>query len=331
MKETPDVTLPSTRVFDEIRAACGAVAEDARHVRIALESVPSLVSRLRAAESELPALDTTSHHVGAPAETAAFFLTLAAVNFGSGYFPHLRKRPGRSGYYTIATALKERFERSGPMSARELAAVTPTDCAEIFGQRHSDPDIAELMERFAAAWNDLGRDMMARADGDVSRYLANADGSADRLVRLLARQPFFCDVQDYHGRLVPFFKRAQLLASDLALALDGEGLGRFDDLGRLTVFADNLVPHVLRLEGVLEYDDALLDAIESERLLPAGSDEEIEIRACSVHAVECVIAAARLDGSEWTARHVDQLLWHRGQMGDYKSRGRRHRTKTVFY
>jgi len=325
------MTQIDSSVFNDVRNACRAVADNARHVRIASEAVPHLVARLCATEPELPALDTTSHHVGTPPETAAFFLTLAAVNFGSGYFPHLRKRPGRSGYYTIATALKERFERSGPIPAGDLAAMTAADCATTFGQDRSDPDIAELMERFSVAWNDLGRDMLARADGDVTRYLAAANGRAHRLVRLLAGQPFFHDVQDYHGLSVPFFKRAQLLASDLSLALDGEGLGRFDDLGQLTIFADNLVPHVLRLEGVLLYTPDLLDAIESGHLLPAGSDEEIEIRACSVHAVECVIDAARAEGLEWTARDVDQLLWHRGQTGDYKSRGKRHRTKTVFY
>ena len=39
-----------------------------------------------------------------------------------------------------------------------------------------------------------------------------------------------------------FYKRAQIVASDLALA----GVAEFDDLDRLTIFADNLVPHVLR-------------------------------------------------------------------------------------
>lgn len=324
--------MPSANtVFGEVRAACARVAADARHVRIVSEALPDLVARLSATEPGLPALDTTSHYVGAPADTAAFFLTLAAVNFGSGYFPHLRKRPGRSGYYTIAMSLKERFDDRGPIAARQLAAVTGADCSELFSQDPADPLVAELMDRFAAAWNDLGRDVLARADGSIRQYLATAAGSADRLVRILAEQPFFRDVQAYHGCRVPFYKRAQLLASDLALALGGQGLGRFDDLDELTIFADNLVPHVLRLEGVLEYAPNLLNAIESERLLPAGSDEEVEIRACSVHAAERLIDAGKTAGVAWTARDVDQLLWHRGQTGDYKSRGKRHRTRTVFY
>ena len=54
--------------------------------------------------------------------------------------------------------------------------------------------------------------------------------------------PFFDDVG--------FWKRAQIAANDLALA----GVAEFDDLDELTIFADNVVPHVLRVDGVLVYD-----------------------------------------------------------------------------
>ena len=53
---------------------------------------------------------------------------------------------------------------------------------------------------------------------------------------------------------VPFYKRAQLTAADLSLAFDGKGLGSFEDLDQLTIFADNLVPHVLRVDKVLLYE-----------------------------------------------------------------------------
>ena len=49
---------------------------------------------------------------------AAFWLTLDAINFGSGWFPTLRKRAGRSGYSTIAAGVRERFERAGPVERR---------------------------------------------------------------------------------------------------------------------------------------------------------------------------------------------------------------------
>lgn len=319
-------------VFDEIRAQCCRVADRARHVRIATERIPDSIAPLLTRSLVVPTLDTTSHFVGEVEATLAFFTTLAAVNFGSGYFPHLRKQEGMSGYYTIATALAERFRSQGPFTATELADMSERDCAELFQQDRSDPAIAELMTLFARAWNDLGEDLITRFGGSFSDCIAAANHGAALLVGILAeQQPLFRDASHYHGIEIPFYKRSQLLASDLSLALNDHGLGQFDDLDQLTIFADNLVPHVLRLEGILAYTPALVADIEAERMIPPGSDEEIEIRACCIHAVELMIEAASAAGVNWTARDVDQVLWHQGQKPQYKKRGKRHRTRTVFY
>ena len=51
------------------------------------------------------------------------------------------------------------------------------------------------------------------------------------------------------------------------------------------------MPHVLRLDGVLEFDERLVGRIEDGLLLEHGSPEEVEIRACALHAVELLVAA----------------------------------------
>lgn len=318
-------------VLDEIRSQCRAVAVQAKHVHIATDHIPESIVPLLPQPLPVPTLDTTSHFIGDAESTIAFFTTLAAVNFGSGYFPHLTKRQGMSGYYTIATSLTERFQSEGPFAAQQLAGLSAMDCADVFQQDLSNPAIRELMSLFAKAWNDLGKDVLERFNGRFSACVAAADHSAAQLVNIMAKQPLFRDVSHYHGIEVPLYKRSQLLASDLSLALAGQGLGRFDDLDQLTIFADNLVPHVLRLEGILEYSPGLVRDIAEEHLIPAGSDEEIEIRACSIHAVELMIAAAEQSGVHWTARDIDQVLWHRGQGPRYKRQEKRHRTRTVFY
>jgi hypothetical protein len=142
--------------------------------------------------------------------------------------------------------------------------------------------------------------------------------------------PLFQDVADYHGFRVPLLKRAQIASADLAAAFNEEGPGRFDDLGRLTIFPDNLVPHVLRLDGVLRYDRQLLDRIEREELLIHGSEEEVEIRALAAHAVECLVAACREQGRHLTAAQIDDWLWLRGQAPSYKAVPR-HRCRNPHY
>jgi hypothetical protein len=142
--------------------------------------------------------------------------------------------------------------------------------------------------------------------------------------------PYFNDVSLYGGTQVPFYKRAQITSADLWIAFQGQGLGRFGDLDRLTIFADNLVPHVLRVDGILQYEKDLLARINGQELIAAGSAEEVEIRACALHAVELLSAELRRLGHSVTPMKLDYLLWNRGQQTQYKARPR-HRTRSVYY
>jgi hypothetical protein len=320
-----------THLLDEIRTACKTVAKSATHVRIRDGRIASYATSLKKAGGIPPGLDSACHYLGRGEDTASFFLTLNAVNFGSGYFPHLRKRPGMSGYFTVASSLNDYYRRHGPLPAEALTRLQAEDCAKIFGQDLSSGPIRELMGLFARALNDLGTYLLKDFDGRFVDLIEAAGDSAERLVRILGEIPFFNDVENYRSMRLPFFKRAQITAADLSLAFGGDGWGRFDDLDRLTMFADNLVPHVLRVDGVLTYDEELASMIDREELIPAHSQEEIEIRACAVHAVELMVKALQKTGKQVTAMNLDYLLWNRGQEPYYKTIGPRHRTRTVFY
>jgi hypothetical protein len=316
--------------LDRVRATCAEVAEPATQVRIVEERLADYAASLSLAEARAPELDPAYHYLGTPDETAAFVVTLDAINFGSGYFPYLKKRGSLSGYFTVASALTDHFRANGPIGADALTRLTARDCAAIFGQALDGGPVAELMGLFAAALNDLGWYLQVRFDGRFTALIEAAEGSAERLVGLLAEMPFFKDVQRYGVLEVPFYKRAQLTAADLAIAFRGGGYGAFGDLDRLTIFADNLVPHVLRVDGVLRYAPALLDRINAGELIAAGSPEEVEIRACALHAVERLVATLRASGKGVTAMGLDYLLWNRGQGPAYKALPR-HRTRTVYY
>jgi hypothetical protein len=286
---------------DQVRESCRSLAESARFVSIDLDRLGELEP------GPPPELDAGRHYLeGVPEDVADYMLVLDSINFGSGWFPTLRKRPGLSGYFTVAASLTDRWRSAGPWSTSELRALKAPDVAAVLGQ---EPD-HELMWLYAEALRDLGAFLDARRALDV---VTAAGGSAERLASMLAEgMPFFDD----RG----FWKRAQIAANDLALA----GVAEFADLDRLTIFADNLVPHVLRVDGVLRYDPALAAHIDAGELLPPG-EEEREIRACAVHA--CELIAARLGTPP---RLLDTALWNRGQAPRYKSVPR-HRTRTVFY
>ena len=286
---------------DEVRDACEALAAEARSVTIETARIDAVVP------GPEPALDPERHYLeGSRADVAAYVLTLEAINFGSGWFPTLEKRPGCSGYETVAAALTERFRSRGPWTAAELRALDAPQVAAVLGQDARHP----LMRPYGEALRDLGRFLGARSALDV---VEAARGSAERLAADLVRGMRFFDDRG-------FYKRAQITPSDIALA----GVADFDDLDRLTIFADNVVPHVLRVDGVLRYDDRLAARIDAGALLPPG-DEEREIRACAVRACELIAADLGVP-----SRTLDGWLWNRGRAPRYKAVPR-HRTRTVYY
>jgi Potential Queuosine, Q, salvage protein family len=312
---------PVSDVLDRLRSACRLVAARARHVQVIPEAVPAYAASLPLGALAAADMDPgAAMHLqrGSREVLSAFWLTLDAINFGSGWFPTLRKRDGRSGYGTVATGVRERFERRGPWSAGELAVIDAAEVAAALGQ---DPD-HELMGLFAASLRDLGARTSAEHAGRFAALAQAAGGSAASLVERLGHWDCFDDVSEYDDLSVPFLKRAQITAADLAQA----GLAPFTDLDRLTMFADNLVPHVLRLDGVLRFEPGLVERIERGELLTHGSAEEVEIRACALHAVELIVAAR--PGT--CAADVDRLLWNRGQQPSYKAVPR-HRARCRAY
>jgi hypothetical protein len=300
-------------LVSEIRSACAEVAGRAQFVTVMPEAIPpyaaGLPSRTVAAGS--------SHSAGDREERAAFWITLDAVNFGSGWFPTLRKRRGRSGYFTVVAGIRDRFGQRGAWSAAELAQLEAAEIADQLGQDRGH----ELMQLFATSLRDVGERVQSDYGGSFAAVV-DAAGSAVAMAALLGGWRSFADRWPYHELEVPLYKRAQIAAADLHRA----GVSRFADIDRLTMFADNLVPHVLRLDGVLGFAPKLVERINRQELIQAGSPEEIEIRACAVHAVELIVAA----GDGRYPAEVDEVLWNRGQEPRYKA-APRHRCRSKAY
>jgi Potential Queuosine, Q, salvage protein family len=296
---------------DEIRSACERVAGAARSVRIEHHAIAGYARTLPAGSPPAPDLAP-----GTPDEQrAAFSLQLNAVNFGSGWFPTLRKPTGLSGFRTVEAGLRAH----GPWTAEQLTRVDAAAAAATFGGQDPEHPLTAL---FAPALNELGAHVLAEHGGSFLTLARSGAGSAVALAERLARLPTWYDVSPYDGARVPFFKRAQLAAADLHL----QGIAPAGDVGALTLFADNLVPHVLRIDGVLAFDDALVARIDRGELIEHDSPEEVEIRACAVHAVELLVAAH----GGTTATAVDNALWHRGGEPRYKAHPR-HRARTTAY
>jgi len=268
---------------DEVRAHCAAVTAAARHVRIdPAAEVPA---------GGVSGLDPGLHFLeGPPEDVARYVLILEAINFGSGWFAELG-----TGTDVLTGRLTAHARAERPWTPAQLRALGAAEVGAVLGLEPAH----ELTRLYAQGLNQLGA-WLPVGLGD----------RAERMAERLAEMPFFAD----RG----YYKRAQIAAHDLHLA----GVARYADVGRLTVFADNLLPHVLRSDGVLVYDEALAARVDRGEELPAGGVHEREIRAATVHA--CDDLARRLGVPP---ARLDNWLWNRGK----GLPGRPHVTKTVFY
>ena len=318
-------------MFKKIRNSCKETSEHSKHVKINYGKIREYALSLPIAQAISPVLDSNTHFIGNEEDTAAYFLILDSMNFGSGYFPKMKKRPAMSGYFTVASSLADLFRKRGPLSPGKLSQFTSRDCTEIFNQDPENEDIQELMGFFATALNDLGNYLIKDFKGHFLQMIDAADHCAEDLLKILIKMPLFNDIEPYGDGMVHFYKRAQLTAADLSIALKGRGIGYFYDLDKLTIFADNLIPHVLRMDGILIYDNRLAESIDVGELIPSKSEEEVEIRACAVHAVELIKRELQSGGYNVHSLGLDYLLWNRGQQKFYKRIKPRHRTRTVFY
>ena len=104
-------------LIEQARRACEEVAAKATRVQINYDQIPIYAASLPVQTAVSAELDPGSHYLGQEEKTVAFLLTLDTINFGSGYFPHLRKRPGMSGYFSIASSLNDVYKNHSCLSA----------------------------------------------------------------------------------------------------------------------------------------------------------------------------------------------------------------------
>ncbi|MFW2381294.1 MAG: queuosine salvage family protein [Acidimicrobiales bacterium] len=301
-----------------VRTSCRRVIERADIVELNDAGLDRLASEAVSAlnRPKLPAVDFDE-------DRAMRSLAANAINFGSGYHDLVRKEPGMSGARTMSTRLLRFLDATGPLTADRLLRFTVADCSQIFGQELDGDAVEQLLSRFATALNDLGS-FVADRGGTARSVLERSGDSAEILATGLTAMPYYRDVERHHEEPVWFYKRAQITPADLAR----QGLWRFSDLNQLTAFADNLVPHVLRIDGAIVVDPYVVDAIDRGELLAPGSRAEVELRAAAVVAVEELVA--RIPDPEVWALHLDEWLWLRGAGTTYKA-VRRPRSRSVFY
>ena len=137
---------------------------------------------------------------------------------------------------------------------------------------------------------------------------------------------YFKDVSNYDGKEILFYKRAQLLTSDILHVREKKENAKVD-YSHLIGCADYKIPQVMRCYGMLEFSDSLCEKVDNKIELSEGSLEEIEIRANTLKVINYIYEKLN---KEYSRMDINDFIWLLGQ-DKSKMTKPYHRTLTKHY
>lgn len=143
---------------------------------------------------------------------------------------------------------------------------------------------------------------------------------------IISNFSYFKDESEYKGRTIYFYKRAQLLASDILHVrkiLEHVKV----DFSHLPGCADYKIPQVMRCMGILEFSDELANLVDNKIELKEGSEMEVEIRANDLVVLDYM--AEKLN-ERISRMDLNDYIWLLGQ-DKSKMTKPYHRTLTKHY
>ena len=143
---------------------------------------------------------------------------------------------------------------------------------------------------------------------------------------IVSNLDYFKDVSTYDGEEILFYKRAQLLTSDI-LHVREKKEKIYVDYSHLIGCADYKIPQVMRCYGMLEFSDSLAYKVDNKIELEEGSKEEVEIRANALKVIDYIYK--ELD-RKYSHMDINDFIWLLGQ-DKSKMTKLYHRTLTNHY
>ncbi|KAK9285492.1 hypothetical protein L1049_024686 [Liquidambar formosana] len=306
--------------MEEVRATSAWVASRSSHVLVVSSGIEKVVESIKDSIPKVEWDFEGIHYFDDGPLTVQYLFVLDALNFC--FWPDKDL-----SYDHLASGLKAALQNDKSVfDADRLQKYTGPQLRDLLKWPRPLP----LEDERVRLLHEVGLELEKSFEGKASNLVKSCGKSAVELVSLVTRHfPGFRDHSVYKGHQVFLYKRAQIFAADLWGAFKGQGYGEFHDISSITIFADYIVPAVLRELGVLRYSTALASIIETNGEIGSGSEEEVELRACSVYAVEKMRELIEIkSGKQVLSVDLDLWLW---SSGIHFPTLKHHRTLSIYY
>lgn len=192
-----------------------------------------------------------------------------------------------------------------------------------------EPEIPLVKER-KLILNSIGKALVEKYNGHFHTAFRDCKKDALSVLTLVSEFEGFDDVPLYEGKKIPFYKKAQVVVSDLDELLKTTSGSGLQGMELLPGHADYKIPAQLRMLGILRYDDDLSQIVDSLIEIPAGSALEVEIRANQLWAIHKIVDDLKAKYPTMNASTLNGILWVQSQTKKENEKPY-HRTKTVYY
>lgn len=144
---------------------------------------------------------------------------------------------------------------------------------------------------------------------DFYEEIRNLTKDIDLINYLIKTFSFLKDTSIYKDKTIYFYKRAQLLTSDILYIREiKENIDV--DRSKIVGCADYKIPQVMHCYGMLEFSEELDNLIKNRILIEKDSEMEIEIRANDIVVIDYI--ASKIKGNI-TRMDVNDYIWTLGQ------------------
>lgn len=217
-------------------------------------------------------------------EKALFLLLVDAINFCFWQEPKWQYN-GLQGSLAMLNALYDYVSKNkNLLNSHTLKELTIDDLKRIFIVDQNKQTIPLLEER-VINFNNVGISLnkMEEDYGKSFLTIINHMVREEELFYLIHNyfKAYNEDTTMYKGREIYFYKRLQLLISDINKVIYN---GKKFSLNSLTIFADYKIPQLMRELELISYNRGLDVFVDSKLELKRGSEAETEIRASIIQA-----------------------------------------------